>query len=229
MTNSEFNRKSEELFLVPDDLGSLAVNETFESDKVSPELFFLESGQQFVPFSREEAKLAQHSVTDLIDKHFLLSQERKTDFNPKYVKKIIGKSVGIIADAEIYRTVLLNPTWVEKRQRNEDGSMFFKVNPSIRKFRYTAHVLADFLLFDESLRAGSWPQPVDKHSPNSYDVMQAEKMTIVKAMTDQEYVDTAEKAYISLFNREQFHRKQIEEAKNTYSFVPKLLTDLKYK
>ena len=80
MSNSEFN-KSEELFLVPTDLGSLAINETLEPDKVSPELFFLESGQQFVPFSREEAKLVQRSVTDLIDKHFLLSQERKTDFN----------------------------------------------------------------------------------------------------------------------------------------------------
>jgi hypothetical protein len=141
----------------------------------------------------------------------------------------LKKSTNIVNDAEIYKTVLFNPTWFEKRKREEDGSLVFKVNPSIRKFRFTAHVLADYLLFDESLRAGSWPQPVDKHSPNSYDVMQAEKMTIVKAMTDQEYVDTAEKAYISLFNREQFHRKQIEEAKNRYSFVPKLLTDLKYK
>ena len=228
MSNPEFN-KSEELFIVPESLGSLVISETIKSGKKSPELLFLESGEEFVPYSREEAKLVDVSLSDLIGQHFTKSQEGGGNFSSKYISKLLKKSTSIVNDAEIYRTVLLNPTWVEKRKREEDGSLVFKVNPSIRKFRFTAHVLADYLLFDESLHAGSWPQPVDKHSPNSYDVMQAEKMTIVKAMTDQEYVDTAEKAYISLFNREQFHRKQIEEAKNRYSFVPKLLTDLKYK
>jgi len=228
MSNPEFS-KSEELFIVPDTLGSLVISETIASDTKSPELLFLESGEQFVPYSREEAKLVGVTLSDLIGQHFSKSQEGSGNFSSKYISKLLKKSTSIVNDAEIYKTVLLNPTWVEKRKREEDGSLVFKVNPSIRKFRFTAHVLADYLLFDESLRAGSWPQPVDKHSPNSYDVMQAEKMTIVKAMTDQEYVDTAEKAYISLFNREQFHRKQIEEAKNRYSFVPKLLTDLKYK
>ena len=216
-------------FYVPDDLGPLVISETIRSGTKSPELLFLESGEQFVPYSREEAKLVNQGLSDLIGQHFSKSQEGKGNFSSKYVTRLLKKSTGIISDTEIYRTVLLNPAWVEKRQRNEDGSMFFKVNPSIRKFRFTAHVLADYLLFDESLHAGSWPQPVDKYSPNSYEVMQSEKMTMVKAMTDQEYVDTAEKAYISLINREQFHRKQIEEAKNKYSFVPKLLTDLKYK
>ena len=228
MSNPEFS-KSEELFIVPDTLGSLVISETIASDTKSPELLFLESGEQFVPYSREEAKLVGVTLSDLIGQHFSKSQEDSGNFSSKYISKLLKKSTSIVNDAEIYKTVLLNPTWVEKRKREEDGSLVFKVNSSIRKFRFTAHVLADYLLFDESLRAGSWPQPVDKHSPNSYDVMQAEKMTIVKAMTDQEYVDTAEKAYITLFNREQFHRKQIEEAKNRYSFVPKLLTDLKYK
>jgi len=228
MSNPEFS-KSEELFIVPDTLGSLVISETIASDTKSPELLFLESGEQFVPYSREEAKLVGVTLSDLIGQHFSKSQEDSGNFSSKYISKLLKKSTSIVNDAEIYKTVLLNPTWVEKRKREEDGSLVFKVNPSIRKFRFTAHVLADYLLFNESLRAGSWPQPVDKHSPNSYDVMQAEKMTIVKAMTDQEYVDTAEKAYITLFNREQFHRKQIEEAKNRYSFVPKLLTDLKYK
>jgi len=228
MSNPEFS-KSKELFIVPDSLGSLVISETIASDTKSPELLFLESGEQFVPYSREEAKLVGVTLSDLIGQHFSKSQEDSGNFSSKYISKLLKKSTSIVNDAEIYKTVLLNPTWVEKRKREEDGSLVFKVNPSIRKFRFTAHVLADYLLFDESLCAGSWPQPVDKHSPNSYDVMQAEKMTIVKAMTDQEYVDTAEKAYISLFNREQFHRKQIEEAKNKYSFVPKLLTDLKYK
>jgi len=221
--------KTDNNFYIPDNLGSLVISETIKSGKKSPELLFLESGEQFVPYSREEAKLVDVSLSDLIGQHFTKSQEGKGNFSSKYIAKLLKKSTSIVSDAEIYKTVLLNPAWVEKRKREEDGSLVFKVNPSIRKFRFTAHVLADYVLFDESLRAGSWPQPVDKHSPNSYDVMQAEKMTIVKAMTDQEYVDTAEKAYISLFNREQFHRKQIEEAKNTYSFVPKLLTDLKYK
>ena len=228
MSNPEFS-KSEELFIVPDTLGSLVISETIASDTKSPELLFLESGEQFVPYSREEAKLVGVTLSDLIGQHFSKSQEGSGNFSSKYISKLLKKSTSIVNDAEIYKTVLLNPTWVEKRKREEDGSLVFKVNPSIRKFRFTAHVLADYLLFDESMHAGSWPQPVDKHSPNSYDVMQAEKITIVKAMTDQEYVDTAEKAYISLFNREQFHRKQIEEAKNRYSFVPKLLTDLKYK
>jgi len=228
MSNPEFS-KSEELFIVPDSLGSLVISEAIASDTKSPELLFLESGEQFVPYSREEAKLVGVTLSDLIGQHFSKSQEDSGNFSSKYISKLLKKSTSIVNDAEIYKTVLLNPTWVEKRKREEDGSLVFKVNPSIRKFRFTAHVLADYLLFNESLRAGSWPQPVDKHSPNSYDVMQAEKMTIVKAMTDQEYVDTAEKAYITLFNREQFHRKQIEEAKNRYSFVPKLLTDLKYK
>jgi len=228
MSNPEFS-KSKELFIVPDSLGSLVISETIASDTKSPELLFLESGEQFVPYSREEAKLVGVTLSDLIGQHFSKSQEGSGNFSSKYISKLLKKSTSIVNDAEIYKTVLLNPTWVEKRKREEDGSLVFKVNPSIRKFRFTAHVLADYLLFDESMHAGSWPQPVDKHSPNSYDVMQAEKMTIVKAMTDQEYVDTAEKAYISLFNREQFHRKQIEEAKNTYSFVSKLLTDLKYK
>ena len=228
MSSHEF-KKSEQLFSVPNDLGQLAISEIIQSDTKSPELIFIESGEQFVPYSRDEAKLVNVSLSDLIGQHFKKSQEGNGNFNSKYVTKLLKKSTSIVNDAEIYRTVLLNPTWVEKRKREEDGSLVFKVNPSIRKFRFTAHVLADYLLFDESLRAGSWPQPVNKHSPNSYDVMQAEKMTVVKAMTDQEYVDTAEKAYIGLFNREQFHRKQIEEAKNTYSFVSKLLTDLKYK
>jgi len=228
MSNPEFN-KSEELFIVPDSLGSLVISETIKSGKKSPELLFLESGEQFVPYSREEAKLVDVSLSDLIGQHFTKSQEGKGNFSSKYIAKLLKKSTSIVSDAEIYKTVLLNPAWVEKRKREEDGSLVFKVNPSIRKFHITAHVLADYLLFEESLQAGSWPQPVDKHSPNSYEVMQSEKMTMVKAMTDQEYVDTAEKAYISLFNREQFHRKQIEEARNKYSFVPKLLTDLKYK
>ena len=228
MSNHEIN-KSEELFIVPDDIGFLAIKETLNPDKLSPELFFLESGENFVPYSKEEAKLVQNSVTDLIDSHFRLIQQGKTDFNPKYAKRILKKSTNIVADTEAYRAALLNPSWVEKRYRDENGAMFFKVNPNIRKFRFTAHILADYLLFSESLHAGSWPQPVNKHSPNSYDIMQSEKLKIVKAMTDQEYVDTTEKAYISLYNREQFHRKQIDEAKSKYSFfVPKILSDLKY-
>ncbi len=228
MANGEFQGK-EGLFFVPDDLGSLAINKSIVSGKKSPELLFLESNEQFVPYSRDEAKLVAVSLSDLIGQHYAKSQEGKGRFSSKYITKLLKKSTAILSDVELYKSVLMNPDWVEKRKREDDGSLTFKVNANVRKFKFTAHVLADYLLFDECLRVGNWPQPVEKHSAHSYDMMFEEKMSIVKAMSDEAYVGTAEKAYLSLYKRGHFHRKQIEEARNKYSFVPKLLSDLKYK
>jgi len=228
MVNGEFER-NEDLVFVPDELGSLALNESSVLGKKSPELLFLESNEQFVPYSRDEAKLFAVSLSDLIGRHYAKSQEGKGSFSSKYITKLLKKSTAIVSDVELYKSVLMNPNWVEKRKKEDDGSLTFKVNANVRKFKFTAHVLADYLLFDESLRVGNWPQPVEKHSPHSYEVMFEEKMSIVKAMSDEEYVETAEKAYLSLYHRGEFHRKQIEEAKNGFSFVPRILTQLKYK
>lgn len=228
MTAKErYNESSEANF--SKSMASFAVQNAQEIEKISPDLFFLQSGEAFVPYSRNEAKLVQHSLSEIIEKHYLSSAENGANVSPKYVTKLVKYSADIVKDTEIYRSALLNPAWVEKRKKEADGTLTFKVNKEIRKFRFTANILADYMLFDESLHTGMWPQPVEAHNPNSYQSLHRKKVEIVNGLTDEEYVKIAEHAYISFFIRGQFHRNQIEEAKQRFTIVPKILNGVKYR
>ena len=56
MSNQEFN-KSEELFIVPESLGSLVISETIKSGKKSPELLFLRVANNLFPIAARKRSL----------------------------------------------------------------------------------------------------------------------------------------------------------------------------